>query len=283
LILSANIEKDVPSLVMGDPTRLNQILINLIGNSIKFTAKGSVNVLLTKIEDNLRISITDTGIGIPKNQIDKIFGAFEQAEESTSRSYGGTGLGLSITQQLTELQNGKIWVESEEGKGSTFFVELPIIATVGGATGKELITEDNLKSRAAALNGTRILLVEDNAFNQMIAQDDLNYYIEDVKIDTVENGLLAVEKYQANDYDLILMDVQMPLMNGFEATQKIRDLEKSAGKENKMPIIAMTASLLKSEVDNCLAAGMNNYIPKPYQPKELIGPIYEVLKKNTIA
>ena len=116
----------------------------------------------------------------------------------------------------------------------------------------------------------------------MIAQDDLNYYIEDVKIDTVENGLLAIEKYQANEYDLILMDVQMPIMNGFEATQKIRDLEKAAGKENTIPIIAMTASLLKSEVDNCLAAGMNNYIPKPYQPQELIGPIYTELKKGKV-
>jgi signal transduction histidine kinase len=282
LILSANIEKDVPSLVMGDPTRMNQILINLIGNSIKFTEKGSVNVLLTKAADKLKFSITDTGIGIPTNRIDKIFGAFEQAKDSTSRNYGGTGLGLSISQQLTELQNGKIWVESEEGKGSTFYVELPIIVAAAEAKGQELITEDHLKSMTASLKGTRILLVEDNAFNQMIAQDDLTYYLEDVKIDTVQNGLLAVEKFQVNDYDLILMDVQMPLMNGIEASQKIRELEKKKGIGKIIPIIAMTANLLKTEIDSCYRAGMNNYISKPYQSEELIGPIYEELKKGKV-
>jgi signal transduction histidine kinase len=280
LILTATIEKEVPDLILGDPTRLNQILINLIGNSIKFTEKGNVTLLLTKVKDKLRFSISDTGIGIPKDRIDKIFGAFEQAKDSTSRNYGGTGLGLSITQQLTELQNGKIWVESEVGKGSSFFVELPLVEASSDAKDHSVITEERLKSMASSLKGAKILLVEDNAFNQMIAQDDLAHYIEDVKIDTVENGQLAVEKFQDNDYDLILMDVQMPIMNGFEATQKIREIEKASGKKKLMPIIAMTASLLKSEVDNCLAAGMNNYIPKPYQPEQLIGPIYEVLNTN---
>ena len=130
-----------------------------------------------------------------------------------------------------------------------------------------------------SLQGIRILLAEDNAFNQMIAQDDLSYFIKNVKIDVVENGVLAVAKFQQGNYDLILMDVQMPEMNGFEATEKIRVIEKSAGNKTRIPIIAMTASLLKSEIDHCHESGMDNYIPKPYQPEELIGPIYEEVKR----
>ncbi len=280
LLMSSKIEENVPAILMGDPTRLNQILINLVGNSIKFTEKGKVEIGLCVVGDRMKFGISDTGIGIPKNRIDKIFGAFEQAKDSTSRNYGGTGLGLSISQQLTELQNGKIWVESAEGKGSTFYVELPLVTAAADATGQDLITEDHLKSMAESLSGARILLVEDNAFNQMIAQDDLNYYIKDVAIDTVENGKLAVEHYTANSYDLILMDVQMPIMNGFEASQKIRELEKEIGNGKRIPIIAMTASLLKTEIDSCLSAGMDNYIPKPYQSEELIGPIYTELIEN---
>ena len=278
LNLNYQIDEDVPSLVMGDPTRLNQILLNLAGNAIKFTEKGSVDIQLQKVENQLRFSIKDTGIGIPKDKIKSIFGAFEQAKGSTSRHYGGTGLGLSISKQLVELQKGKIWVESEEGKGSTFMVELPIIAAATNAISQELITAEKLKTMASSLKGIRVLLAEDNEFNQMIAQDDLSYYIEDVKIDVVENGVLALEKLENGNYDLILMDVQMPEMNGFEATQKIRTNEELIGNEKRIPIIAMTASLLKSEVNNCYNVGMDNYIPKPYKAEELIGVIYEELK-----
>ena len=276
--LNFQIDEDVPNLIMGDPTRLNQILINLAGNAIKFTDKGNVNILLQKENDRLRFSIKDTGIGIPKDRLEKIFGAFEQAKDSTTRNYGGTGLGLSISKQLVELQSGKIWAESEEGQGSTFYFELPLVEAAENAIGGNVITEDKLKTMAASLEGIRILLAEDNAFNQMIAQDDLSYFIKNVKIDVVENGALAVEKFQQENYDLILMDVQMPEMNGFEATRKIRAIEKTEGRETAIPIIAMTASLLKTEIDSCHQAGMNNYIPKPYQAEELIGPIYEEVK-----
>ncbi|MFK7776311.1 MAG: tetratricopeptide repeat protein [Saprospiraceae bacterium] len=279
LQLNYQIDEEVPELIMGDPTRLNQILINLTGNAIKFTEKGNVNILLQKENDQLKFSVKDTGIGIPKEKVEKIFGAFEQAKDSTTRSYGGTGLGLSISKQLVELQNGKIWAESEEGQGSTFFVELPLVAAAENAIGGNVITEDRLKTMATSLEGIRILLAEDNPFNQMIAQDDLSFFIKDVKIDVVENGALAVEKFQQGNYDLILMDVQMPVMNGFEATRKIREIEKSEGKETAIPIIAMTASLLKTEVDNCYDAGMDNYIPKPYKPEELIAPIFSEMKR----
>jgi signal transduction histidine kinase/ActR/RegA family two-component response regulator len=279
LALTYQVAENVPALVMGDPTRLNQILLNLTGNAIKFTEKGSVEISLKKVDDWLRFSIKDSGIGIPKDKLESIFGAFEQAKGSTARHYGGTGLGLSISKQLTELQNGKIWIESEEGTGSVFYLELPIIAAAADAAGQDHITEDRLKMMAESLKGIRILLAEDNDFNQMIAQDDLSFFIKNVKIEVVENGMQAVEKFQQGNYDLILMDVQMPEMTGFEATRKIREIEKSEGLETAIPIIAMTASLLKSEVDNCYIAGMDNYIPKPYQPEELIAPIYTVMSK----
>ena len=278
LVLSYKITEDVPTLVMGDPTRLNQILINLVGNAIKFTKKGSVKILVSSANNKLNFEIKDTGIGIPKDKHNTIFGAFEQAKESTTRYYGGTGLGLNISKQLVDLQNGKIWVESSEGKGSTFYFDLPLTIPEVDAVSQNYISEDKLKTMAESLKGIRILIAEDNPFNQMIAQDDLSYYLEDVIIDTVENGALAIEKFNSNSYDLILMDVQMPEMNGFEATERIRNIEQSEGRTTKIPIIAMTASLLKTEIDSCYNAGMNNYIPKPYKLEELIVPIFNELK-----
>nr|WP_321237445.1 ATP-binding protein [uncultured Psychroserpens sp.] len=278
LILSYEISEDTPALVMGDPTRLNQILINLVGNAIKFTEKGTVDILVSSAGNQLHFEIKDTGIGIPKDKHESIFGAFEQAKESTSRYYGGTGLGLNISKQLVDLQNGKIWVESSENKGSTFYFELPLAIPETDAISQSFISEDKLKAMAKSLKGIRILIAEDNPFNQMIAQDDLSYYIENLTIDTVENGALAIEQFKTNTFDLILMDVQMPEMNGFEATKNIRAIEKLERRTTNIPIIAMTASLLKTEIENCYDAGMNNYIPKPYKLEELIVPIFNELK-----
>lgn len=277
--LNYKIGNNVPDLIMGDPTRLNQILINLIGNAIKFTEKGSVDVMLTRVKDRLLYTIRDTGIGIQEDKVNTIFEAFEQAKDNISRHYDGTGLGLSISKQLVELQDGKIWVESEEEVGSTFFFDIPLVLAAKDAMKQEFITDEILKTMTASLEGIHILIAEDNAFNQMIAQDDLSYLIKNVKIDVVENGRLAVEKFKTENYDLILMDVQMPEMNGFEASRKIRQIEKMEGRKTAIPIIAMTASLLKSEVDNCYQAGMDNYIPKPYQQEELIGPMFSEMKK----
>lgn len=274
LTMSAKVDDDVPQHVMGDPARLNQILINLVGNAIKFTEKGSVSINLEKAADNLVFKVVDTGIGIPKEKQEHIFGAFEQATESTSRHYGGTGLGLNITRQLVQLQKGSVLVNSEEGKGSTFSVSLPLVKAKAEAKGSEMLTEERLKSMQAALKGIRILLAEDNPFNQMIAQDDLEYYIEGVTIDIASNGQQAIEKYKHEHYDIILMDVQMPEVNGFEATRSIRSIETEENSKKPIPIIAMTASLLVTEINNCFDAGMNNYIPKPYKVNELIGTIF---------
>jgi signal transduction histidine kinase/CheY-like chemotaxis protein len=278
LVLSYDIADNVPDFVMGDSTRLNQILLNLAGNAIKFTEKGKVDISLTTESEELRFSVKDTGIGVAQEKLEHIFEAFEQAKGSTSRFYGGTGLGLSISKQLVELQQGKIWAESTQGQGSTFYVTLPLTLAAENAVGQAIISAENLKMMMTSLQGIRILIAEDNPFNQMIAQDDLSYYLNDVTIETVENGVLAVEKFKSNSYDLILMDVQMPEMNGFEATKKIRELERAQEREKAIPIIAMTASLLKTEIDSCYAAGMNNYIPKPYKLEELIGPIFKELR-----
>ncbi|MFT5752236.1 MAG: signal transduction histidine kinase/ActR/RegA family two-component response regulator [Flavobacteriales bacterium] len=278
LTLSHQVVDDVPTLVMGDPTRLNQILINLLGNAIKFTEKGTVNISLYVENEQLQFHVSDTGIGIPENAKSTIFEAFEQAKESTTRYYGGTGLGLSISQQLVELQHGRIWLESTEGTGSTFYVALPLIIADTNAVGANLISEEALITMAKSLDGIRILIAEDNPFNQMIAQDDLSYYINNITIDTVENGFLAVEQFTTNTYDVILMDVQMPEMNGFEATKRIREIENKEARIVNIPIIAMTASLLKTEIDSCYDAGMDNYIPKPYTLEELITPIFKELR-----
>ncbi|MFT6781438.1 MAG: signal transduction histidine kinase/Tfp pilus assembly protein PilF [Saprospiraceae bacterium] len=280
LSFTSQISEDVPNVFMGDPTRLNQILLNIAGNAIKFTEKGNVNIALEKKEDRLIFSIKDTGVGMAESNLKNIFDAFEQAEGSISRQYGGTGLGLSISQQLTQLQGGKIWVESQEGVGSTFYVELPLLLAPIDAVGHDLISGEKLNQMAGSLTGIRVLLAEDNNFNQMIAMDDLSYYIKDVKMDIVADGLEAVNKFENGHYDLILMDVQMPNMNGFDATRAIRDLESKKGVKKPISIIAMTASLLKSEIDSCYNAGMDNYIPKPYKAEELIGPIYEELKQR---
>lgn len=278
LILSYTIAEDVPDLVMGDPTRLNQILINLIGNAIKFTEKGTVAVSLHLENEQLLFEVKDTGIGIPKNRQEHIFEAFEQAKESTSRYYSGTGLGLSISKQLVELQQGKIWVVSIEGEGSNFYFKLPLSIPDENVISKDVISEEKLNAMATSLKGIRILIAEDNPFNQMIAKDDLSFHIKNSTIAIVENGTLAVEQFKTQTFDLILMDVQMPEMNGFEATKKIRELEKQEGKSTSIPIIAMTASLLKTEIENCYGAGMDDYIPKPYTLEELIAPIYKAVK-----
>ena len=278
LKLSYKIDDNVPPLIMGDPTRMNQILINLVGNAIKFTETGAIDILLKEQNNQLLFQVQDTGIGISKEEQENIFAAFEQAKNSTTRNFGGTGLGLSISKQLVELQHGKISLESTEEVGSTFYVILPLIVAKSNAVGADLISKEKLKEMANSLQGIRVLIAEDNPFNQMIAQDDLTFLIQGIQIETVENGTLAVEKFKEEKFDLIIMDAQMPEMNGFDAARKIWKIEKQENKNIAIPIIAMTASLLKTEINSCFEAGMDNYIPKPYSTEELIGPIFKELR-----
>jgi len=276
------LKMDIPSepiYVTGDANRLRQILINLIGNSVKFTEKGLVTTTIkSKQVDNtlhLHFTVSDTGIGIDNDRLDKIFNSFEQAYSDTSRKFGGTGLGLSISKMLVELQNGKIWVTSEKGKGSQFHFTIPYEMAAPLAQETSVISDDS--HIAEALKGIRILLVEDNSFNVVVAQEELEDAIEDVHIDVAENGAIAVEKMRSSSYDIILMDIQMPKMNGYEATKAIRafDSEKAG-----TPIIAMTANVLKEEVDLCYAAGMNDFIGKPFDTRELLHKIYNLKTKT---
>lgn len=272
--------KDIPAenlTVQGDATRLRQILINLIGNAIKFTEKGAITTSVkterTGNKMNVHFTVSDTGIGIDADRMEKIFNSFEQAYGDTSRKFGGTGLGLSISKKLVELHGGKIWVESEKGKGSRFHFAIPY--DIAETAVQEINAGD--ANVAGALKGIHILLVEDNQFNAVVAQEELEDAIEDVHMEVAENGLIAVEKLKSSAFDVILMDVQMPIMNGFEATKAIRNLDNEKA---HTPIIAMTANVLKEEVDLCYEAGMNDFIGKPFDTNDLIQKIHNLKFKN---
>ncbi|MEH6765707.1 MAG: ATP-binding protein [Aequorivita antarctica] len=281
LELKTSIPKNIPE-VIGDPNRLRQIVINLVSNAIKFTENGSVTTALKLIESeeengtiNVHFTISDTGVGIEKESIDKIFNSFEQAYSNTSRKFGGTGLGLSISKKLITLQKGEIWVESEKGKGSQFHFTIPYFISDSkenfGTTGVGVESGNYV----AQLKGISILLVEDNTFNAIVAQEELEDAIENVTVIVAENGAIALEQIKIGNFDVILMDVQMPIMNGYEATNVIRAI---TGEKSKIPIIAMTANVMKEEVKNCFDAGMNDFIGKPFDTQELIQKIFKLIK-----
>ncbi len=291
LILEFSVDGSVPHIVIGDGTRLGQILLNLVGNAIKFTEKGSVCIEVIKVEDvatssggegsgddpvRLCFKVRDTGIGIRTDRLGSIFEEFTQAYSDTTRKYGGTGLGLTITKRLVGLHGGEISVSSIPGEGSTFTVILPYGCSEDGPT----LNDEGLGSTAVDLNGVRILLAEDNEFNVMVATDELQDAIPNVKVDVAINGRMALEMATTNEYDVVLMDIQMPEMNGFEATQEIRRLP---GKAGKVPIIAMTANVLKSEVIRSQEVGMDGFVPKPFERKDLLEKMAMVIARGPSA
>lgn len=279
LLIQKNIDASNLPTVQGDPTRLHQVLLNLMGNAIKFTEKGLVTIQL-KTENLDRepkmlahFCVSDTGIGIGEDRLEKIFESFEQAYSDTTRKFGGTGLGLSISRKLVELQGGKIWAESSKGKGSQFYFTIPYQLAPEAVEGELIPSVDHhLLNR---LKGVKILLVEDNNFNAIVAKEELEDAIEDAVVEVAGNGVIAIEKVTHGDFDIILMDVQMPIMNGYEATHTIRNL--SNGK-SKIPIIAMTANVMKEEVEYCYEAGMDDFIGKPFDTEELFQKILKLLK-----
>jgi signal transduction histidine kinase/CheY-like chemotaxis protein len=267
-----NISPDLPEVLKGDPTRLNQILTNLASNAVKFTDKGSVTISVDKPQNShfIQFRVIDTGIGIPADKQHLLFGNFKQVDSSTFRKYGGTGLGLAISKTLIELQGGKVDVTSAPGKGSEFSVKIPY----------EIGTEEEAKALHhevlvdyAGLTDVRILVAEDNEYNQIVVVDTLTSLIENATIDIAENGLIALEMVQAKSYDMVLMDAQMPEMDGLDATRAIRKMADS--KLNNIPIIALTASVHKADIDKCLESGMNAFVPKPFTRDELLGTISE--------
>jgi signal transduction histidine kinase/ActR/RegA family two-component response regulator len=291
------IDVNVSQFIEGDINRLQQILINLVGNSIKFTSVGEVTVSVTKYNDEqLLFEIKDTGIGIPSNKLDKLFEPFSQVDSSTTRKFGGTGLGLAISQNLTRLMGGDIWVESTLGKGTTFLftiayypAEQPFIATptlekldhlleLGLKPAKDNLATKNLTSKVPKLADKfpfEILLAEDNPVNQKLANrlfEKMGY-----EIDVAANGLEVLEAIKKKSYDIIFMDVQMPEMDGLETTRQIRAKEKFAQTDltnldeshNSLQIIAMTANAMQGDREKCLEAGMNDYVTKPFKIEQI--------------
>lgn len=273
LKLFEKIDSSVPLLLKGDPARLQQIVINLVGNAIKFTGKGEIIIsaeLESTEEDHviIRFSVSDTGIGIPEARRAAIFTPFTQGDGSTTRKYGGTGLGLSICKQLSELMGGSIGVESEEGKGSTFWFTARLKKQDEGARPLPKSTFSHSATLAGITpSNVHILLAEDNMINQKVAQSILGI-LGFNKLDIVANGLEAVKALELINYDLVLMDCLMPEMDGFEATGLIRD-KSSAVLNHDVPIIAMTANAMKGDRERCLQAGMTDYVAKPVKKYEL--------------
>ena len=273
-----DIDPDINDNLIGDPTKLSQILVNLVGNALKFTEKGYVEVVVTEMLETetdslIKFSVIDTGIGIPKDKIDSIFESFNQASNETTRKYGGTGLGLTITRKLVELQGGKITVESVVSKGSEFSFSLEYKKA-------QKATANNTKLKNAAidpdfLKDIKILLVEDNELNQLLAVKVFGKW--DKQIDIADNGKIAIEKITNTNYDIILMDIQMPEMDGNELTNHIRT---KMGEKSTVPIIALTAHATLEEEKRCLQNGMNDYLSKPYDFNVLLEKLYQNLNKN---
>ncbi len=276
LSLHYTIEESLNRFLVGDPARLNQILINLISNAVKFTHAGSIHIrcVVKKEKKNIcwvQISVSDTGIGIPSEKLTTIFESFSQADESVTRRYGGTGLGLTIARQLVELQKGRIYVESKEHTGSTFTILLPYAIGNAARLSKQPFKPTSISEETA--HNLKVLLVEDNDINRLYAKSILETW--KCKTDIAENGLIAIEKLKNNLYDVILMDVQMPVMDGYEATKAIRMM---AHPTNAIPVVALTANATKADVEKCLAAGMNDYVAKPFTPDDLYQKLFKKLK-----
>jgi len=271
-------DSTIENLIVGDPTRLNQILTNLLGNACKFTQQGTVEIKAklqrsTSSKYKIALSIIDTGIGIPKEKQDLIFQNFKQADIKVTRKYGGTGLGLAIVKELVEMQKGIIKVKSKEGVGSTFQVNLSF-----GNSGEKAVEKENKKEIGNAkvtelLQTKSILVVEDNEMNQKLITKILDIW--GCNYDLAVNGKEALEFTNNLLYDLILMDIHMPVMDGVMATSLIR--EDTQNLNQKTPIIAMTAAALLEEKNRGLAAGMNDYVTKPFSPKRLLGKFFQLL------
>lgn len=268
-------DSNIPNVLVGDPVRLHQIISNLLSNAVKFTTKGKITLrvcLLNEEEDNVTIEFTiiDTGIGIAENKIEKIFENFQQATSGTSRLFGGTGLGLAIVKQLVESQDGKINVKSKIGVGSTFSFVLNFLKT-----NAEADLETELEELDVEIKNIKVLVVEDIPLNQLLMKTILDEY--GFERDVAENGLIAIEKLKEKSFDIVLMDLQMPEMNGFEATDYIRHTMNS-----NIPIIALTADVTTVDLAKCKSVGMNDYIAKPVDERLLYSKIVGMVKKPLI-
>ena len=280
ILLNVHYEAGLYKTFIGDGGRIRQILLNLVGNAVKFTDTGSVSVFLANGGNGngkkvITISVTDTGIGIAPDKMDQVFDKFIQAESSITRRYGGTGLGLAISKSLAEQMGGSITVTSEVGVGSTFVLHLTL--PVQQSEGRHSPHQDNIiyLDKGANTRTLPILLVEDYEPNILVATNLLDNF--GYRYDIAHNGQEALNNFSPDKYSAILMDVQMPFMDGLETTGRIRASEK-ASSAARIPIIAMTAHALKGDRDRCLRAGMDDYITKPFNPYQLQAVLVKYLK-----
>jgi len=271
ITLSCDLASSLPDTIMLDTLHFNQVLANLIDNALKFTLKGG-NVLLKvsfdKQSDQLHFSITDTGVGIAKENYEKIFHIFEQEDNSTTRKYGGVGLGLAIASNLIELLGGKLQLESEVGKGSRFFFSIPVTVC---ETSKDNVDSD-IENNVVTNFNAHVLIVEDNKTNQMLMKMMLDDF--GITYDIADDGAIAVEKFSSANYDCILMDENMPNINGIKAAKQIREIEQ-LDQRKVTPIVAVTANSLSGDRERFIDAGMDDYVSKPYTEED----IARVLKK----
>jgi PAS domain S-box-containing protein len=283
LDLSSHVNPDVPNLVVGDPDRLRQILVNIVGNAIKFTEKGTVGISVDAEAAGERavlvhFSVTDTGIGVPTEKQRMIFEAFAQVDGSTTRKYGGTGLGLTISAQLVELMGGGIWVESREGEGSTFHftTRLELQSEHAGEVAAQALPP-SIRPSGAVRRPLHVLVAEDCAANQILAVRLLEKRGHTAVI--ARDGREALAAFDSGRFDVVLMDVQMPEMNGFEVTAAIRDRDRLAGEHT--PIVAMTAYAIRGDRERCLAAGMDRYLAKPIVAARLFEVVEDLVLGNS--
>jgi CheY-like chemotaxis protein/nitrogen-specific signal transduction histidine kinase len=269
--LNYHIDPKIPKIIYGDGPRLSQILLGLVSNALKFTEQGSIEVSAkTYSQDDSSITIEfrvkDSGIGIPQEKQGKIFDLFEQASNEMTRKFGGTGIGLTIVKHLVALQHGEISVSSIPGEGSEFCFRLPFLLK-HDEEHKQAVPASSFKSGKLGSDygkGINVLIVEDNAINQLLVLRLLQKHSYQTTV--AENGKVAFEKYQTQDFDIILMDLQMPEMDGYETTVNIRNMKSN---KRNVPIVAMTAHTITGDYEKCMAIGINEYISKPFHPDEL--------------
>jgi CheY-like chemotaxis protein len=278
LSLRTSIASDTPLRIKGDPVRLRQVLLNLVGNAVKFTDRGWVRIEVEPVDRRgesalLRFAVADTGIGIPRDKLQAIFSPFTQADSSMTRRHGGTGLGLAIARRLVEAMGGELSARSVPGQGSRFefTVELPIERLAPN--------ESEPSSTSEFIRPLRILLAEDNRVNQLVTirlLERLGHLV-----DTVDDGREAVERVARGTYDVVLMDLQMPEMDGIEAARAVRVLERDRGL-NRVPIVALTACATEDDREDCLSAGMDGYLRKPFVRETLIEAIAGVVDRSML-
>ena len=272
---SCEVTEDLPDMLIGDSTRLYQILTNLIGNALKFTQKGFIAASIYPLNQfpdkcKLRFSIKDSGIGMNAEEVARIFNRFEQASGNTERQYGGTGLGLSISKELVALMGGTLQVESEPGLGSHFYFDI-ILEKANPQSVQQAPETQHMQP----LNGLKVLYAEDNEVNRFLAEQ---IFVDwNTQLDFAENGEIAIEKARSNQYDVILMDVQMPVLDGIEATRQIRRVLNG---HSKIPIIGFTADVMEHTRHKALEAGMNDILVKPFNKDELYATLHRYARSS---